>query len=416
MEYIQGNSIATMLSRQEGFSIWDLIDISRQVCAAMEHAATRDVVHSSLEPDKILVQWDGLVKVLGYGISNMSLIEAEAGNGLGRLMPYCSPEQIRGEPMDHRSNQFTLGAILFEMVTGRKAFDADDPVELVGQIENETPVEPVKLNPKIQPSVSAVIMRALAKDPAERYATAREFLVDLELCKETGKKADATPQKPGVGVKFDTQTRRAVAKKFVSAPSSDDQPVAPRKLAAAAFSSSRFISATSEATQARNSGTRLIEPKDIPQADAPADIEKTGALILTGASIEKRKPQPPKAATPKASTVTADPMMMEAAEVRRARVSPRSTNFLLLTLPRLRPHRLETPRKRVNMVFNNASQVWATRPKSRKSRNFTRARWQKRRSGNRNRSAAPGSVLNFGCDCRDPGAGSGTFSARAFGR
>src|SRR5260370_25197771 len=71
MEYVQGNSIATMLSRKEGFSIWDLLDITRQVCAGLEHAASKNVAHHSLEPAKILVQWDGMVKILGYGISNM---------------------------------------------------------------------------------------------------------------------------------------------------------------------------------------------------------------------------------------------------------------------------------------------------------------------------------------------------------
>ncbi len=91
MEYIQGNSIATMLARKEGFSIWDLLDITRQVCAGLEHAAAKGVAHHSLEPAKIMVQWDGMVKILGYGISNMSLIEAEAGKDLGRLLPYCSP-------------------------------------------------------------------------------------------------------------------------------------------------------------------------------------------------------------------------------------------------------------------------------------------------------------------------------------
>src|SRR6266566_8913524 len=97
MEYIQGNSIATMLARKEGFSIWDLLDITRQACAALEYAATKGVAHHSLEPAKIMVQWDGMVKIIGYGISNMSLIGADSGKGLGRLMPYCSPEQIRGE-------------------------------------------------------------------------------------------------------------------------------------------------------------------------------------------------------------------------------------------------------------------------------------------------------------------------------
>ena len=93
-----------------------------------------------------MVQWDGMVKILGYGISNMSLIEAESGKGLGRLMPYCSPEQIRGEAIDLRSNLFTLGAILYEMVVGHKAFDAADPVALVNQIENDMPRSPSSEN------------------------------------------------------------------------------------------------------------------------------------------------------------------------------------------------------------------------------------------------------------------------------
>jgi serine/threonine-protein kinase len=189
MEYIQGNSVATMLARKEGFSIWDLLDITRQVCAGLEHAAGKGVVHCSLEPAKIMVQWDGMVKILGYGISNMSLIAAESGKGLGRLMPYCSPEQIRGEALDLRSNLFTLGAILYEMVTGQRAFDAADPVALRNQIENEMPASPAAINSKIHPAVSALIMKALAKNPAERYPSARELLDDLEKCKENGKKA-----------------------------------------------------------------------------------------------------------------------------------------------------------------------------------------------------------------------------------
>ena len=201
MEYIQGNSIATMFARKEGFSIWDLLDITRQVCAGMEHAASKGVTHCSLEPGKILVQWDGMVKILGYGISNMSLIEAESGKGLGRLMPYCSPEQIRGEAIDLRSNVFTLGTILYEMVVGRQAFDAADPVTLVSRIESEMPASPVAVNSKIQPAVSALIMKALAKDPAERYQSARELVDDLEKCKENGKKAATDSKKPTSGPK-----------------------------------------------------------------------------------------------------------------------------------------------------------------------------------------------------------------------
>src|ERR1700720_3197256 len=146
MEYIQGNSVATMLARKEGFSIWDLLDITRQLCAGLEHAASKGVAHHSLEPAKILVQWDGMVKILGYGISHMGLIEAESGKGLGRLLPYCSPEQVRGEAIDLRSNLFTLGTILYEMVAGQKAFEGADPGALISQIQNAMPAAPFAVN------------------------------------------------------------------------------------------------------------------------------------------------------------------------------------------------------------------------------------------------------------------------------
>jgi serine/threonine protein kinase len=217
MEYIQGNSIATMVARKEGFSIWDLLDITRQVGAGLEHAASLSVAHCSLEPAKIMVQWDGMVKILGYGISNMGLIEAESGNGLGRLMPYCSPEQIRGEAIDLRSNLFSLGTILYEMVAGRKAFDAADPVTLVNQIENEMPPSPM-VSGKIHPGVSALIMKTLAKDPAERYQSARELIDDLEKCKET-KRASTDGNKPvsAPSVTVSKAQRAAAAGKFVAA-------------------------------------------------------------------------------------------------------------------------------------------------------------------------------------------------------
>jgi serine/threonine protein kinase len=238
MEYIQGNSVATMLARKEGFSIWDLLDITRQLCAGLEHAASNDVAHHSLEPAKIMVQWDGMVKILGYGISNMSLIGAGLGNGLGRLMPYCSPEQIRGEAIDLRSNLFTVGAILYEMVASRKAFDAEDAGALASQIENEMPPAPVSVNSKIHPAVSALIMKALAKNPAERYQSARELVEDLEKCKEN-KKAGTDSKKPvsAPKVAVDSAARAAAASKFVSTGSSAPKPappassVAPRPIA-----------------------------------------------------------------------------------------------------------------------------------------------------------------------------------------
>src|SRR5437899_300695 len=120
-EYVQGNSVATTLARNDGFSIWDLQDIARQACHAIDHAQVHKVIHHSLEPEKIMVQWDGMVKVLGFGISTMSPDAAESA-GAPEVLHYASPEQLRREHCDHRSALFSLGAVIYYMATEQKAF------------------------------------------------------------------------------------------------------------------------------------------------------------------------------------------------------------------------------------------------------------------------------------------------------
>ncbi len=363
MEYIQGNSIATMLARKEGFSIWDLLDITRQVCAALEHAAALGVIHASLEPAKIMVQWDGLVKLLGYGISNMSLIQAECGNGLGRLMPYCSPEQIRGEVIDQRSNIFTLGAILYEMVVSRKAFDAEDPVALVRQIENEMPAEPASVNPKIQPAVSALIMKALAKDPAERYQSARELVEDLEKCKDSGKKASAEPKKaaPSAAIKVDPAARAAAASKFVSNPletvssttpapkRAPSQPAAqsvPAQPSAACPTPAPAVTARAAAAAAAGGSSATSISSDSVYGSAPASAESStsGARMIEGLETDFNTPSssyaPPSAvlssATLEQEPETDSPSAVDPMMSGEARASARSSFSDIDELPPLK--------------------------------------------------------------------------------
>jgi serine/threonine protein kinase len=285
MEYIQGNSIATMVARKEGFSIWDLLDITRQVCGALEHAASKGVTHHSLEPAKIMVQWDGMVKILGYGISNMSLIDMGTEKGLGRLLPYCSPEQVRGEAIDLRSNLFTLGTILYEMVVGRLAFDAADPVTLASRIENDTPAVPSSVNPKIHPAVSALIMKALAKDPAERYQSARELVDDLEKCKENKKTAPDAKRPTQVSkLAVNPEARAAAASKFASAPSS----VAPPAASAPSVSPKQVAPVPPRPVAARPAAPRPVAPAAAP-ANPPA-VENRAAAAAAGAGGARRAP------------------------------------------------------------------------------------------------------------------------------
>src|SRR5215468_11077547 len=227
MEYIQGNSVATMLARKEGFSIWDLLDISRQVCQGLDHANGKNVFHCSLEPSKVMVTWDGTVKILSFGISSTGWVAATATGAPRPVLHYMSPEQIQGEGLDARSNLFSWGAILYEMVTDQKAFDGADADEIRQKIANEMPVSPAIVNPKINPVASDVIMKALAKDPAERYQSGRELAADLEKCREATGKTTSKPVQAPKGPAIPNQTKATAAAKFAAPPAPKTTPAAP---------------------------------------------------------------------------------------------------------------------------------------------------------------------------------------------
>src|SRR5579864_4940001 len=202
MEYVQGNSIATMLARKEGFSIWDLLDIGRQVCGGLDHAHSNQVFHYNLEPAKIMCGWDGTVKILGFGLSSVGKFAHKMPAGVPGFLPYMSPEQVLGEDIDGRSNLFTLGAIFYEMVTERRAFEGNDGETLRQSIVESSPMPPIEANPKVHPQLSELIMKALAKDSSHRYQSGRELLDDLEKCKDSkpreGKKPVASAQAPAI--------------------------------------------------------------------------------------------------------------------------------------------------------------------------------------------------------------------------
>ena len=190
-EYVQGNSVATTLARKDGFSIWDLQDIARQVCQALDHAHGHNVVHQSLEPAKIMVQWDGMVKVLGFGMSAMNSLAMETVT-IPDILHYASPEQLRDEACDHRSMLFSLGTILYEMATEQKPFTGESAEQLRTAILEQTPPLPVRLKPNVNAALSALIMKAISKSPDERFQSGQELIHELEECKNSTKPAKAT--------------------------------------------------------------------------------------------------------------------------------------------------------------------------------------------------------------------------------
>ncbi len=213
MEYVQGNSVATMLARKEGFSIWDLQDIARQACQGLDHAHVRKVVHCSLEPAKIMVQWDGIVKLLGFGASRTGSGAAQATGKAPEILHYMAPEQLRGDPIDARSNIFSLGAILYEMVTEQKAFAGDDAEQVRAAILETMPVAVNQVNRKTHPALSEVIMKALAKAPEERYQSGQELVNDLEKCKASPAKVVGAKPAAAVAPKVEPVKAQATVKK-----------------------------------------------------------------------------------------------------------------------------------------------------------------------------------------------------------
>ncbi len=174
------------------------------------------IVHYSLEPAKIMCGWDGTVKIMSFGVSSVGNFVHHASGGVSPVLHYMSPEQIRGEAMDGRSNLFSLGAMFYEMVTERKAFDREDVDSLRESILESTPVAPIQVNPKVHPLLSDLIMKALAKDPAERFQNGRELLDQLEKCKES-KPAAAKKAEAPKGLVVPDKMKASVQTKFAGA-------------------------------------------------------------------------------------------------------------------------------------------------------------------------------------------------------
>ncbi|HEX6824135.1 MAG TPA: PEGA domain-containing protein [Candidatus Sulfotelmatobacter sp.] len=303
MEYVQGNSIATMLARKEGFSIWDLLDIGRQLGNGLDDATSHQMIHHSLEPAKIMCGWDGTVKILSYGVSGVGNFVQHAG-GLSSILNYMPPEQLRGEATDLRSNLFSLGAIFYEMVTERKAFDGSDSESIRQNILESTPTAPIRVNAKVHPLLSDLIMKALAKDPAQRYQTGRALLDDLENCKESrpaAKKAAA----PTASTVAPTSVRAAVQSKFVgsanhASPSAPVRevavPVASRPAAAkpSHVATPKSVAAAAGVGSSTTSDATSTAPSQ-PESFMPAAIEQP--------DVETFEPAP---ASPK---IAVDPLM-----------------------------------------------------------------------------------------------------------
>jgi eukaryotic-like serine/threonine-protein kinase len=156
-------------------------EVGRWVCEALAAAHARGLVHRDIKPANVLVSREGLVKVADFGIAKAAATPTLTGSGpLLGTAAYLSPEQAQGGPVDARSDLYALGCVLYELLTGAPPFVADSPVAVASRQVAEAPIPPSRRNPQVGPELEAVVMTALAKEPAQRYQTAIAMGQDLE--------------------------------------------------------------------------------------------------------------------------------------------------------------------------------------------------------------------------------------------
>jgi eukaryotic-like serine/threonine-protein kinase len=189
MEWVPGEDLTDALQRKERFDATRLVEVARQIAGALDAAHRVGVVHRDLKPSNIRITPDGHVKVLDFGLAKVlesadlhrdhpPTFQTSIGSLLGTA-PYMAPEQLFGRSVDARTDLFALGVVLYQLATGEVPFSGRNIVEVLQAVSNKAPVPPSRLDPSLSPKLDALILRLLAKEPADRFpsaAAAREAL------------------------------------------------------------------------------------------------------------------------------------------------------------------------------------------------------------------------------------------------
>jgi beta-lactam-binding protein with PASTA domain len=180
MELVEGRTLKDIIREKGPAPPEAAVDITLQILRAARYAHKHGVVHRDIKPHNVLIDQDGRVRVTDFGIARAGTSDiTETGSVMGTAQ-YLSPEQAQGRPVDARSDLYSIGIVLYELLTGQVPFDADSPVTVALKQVSELPVPPAELVPAIPPAVDAVVLRSLEKDPDRRYQSADEFIAALD--------------------------------------------------------------------------------------------------------------------------------------------------------------------------------------------------------------------------------------------
>ena len=186
MEFVEGESLRSVLSRFGGLPVRKGVDLALQICSGLKEAHAQGIVHRDLKPENVMIDAHGNVKIMDFGIAR----SMEGGTRLTGAMigtpAYMAPEQVSGKPVDYRTDIYALGLVLYEMFTGSETFRADTPVAIALKQMQEAPAPPHDIDPNIPVYIERAILKCLEKDPAKRFQSIAELEIALRATRVTG--------------------------------------------------------------------------------------------------------------------------------------------------------------------------------------------------------------------------------------
>ncbi|HUB36726.1 MAG TPA: Stk1 family PASTA domain-containing Ser/Thr kinase [Solirubrobacteraceae bacterium] len=184
MEYVPGRSLKTLVREHGALDPVAALDIVTQVLAAARFAHARGIIHRDLKPHNVILDEEGRARVTDFGIARAGASDMTLTGSIMGTAQYLSPEQAQGHPVSARSDLYAIGVILYELLTGTIPFDGDTAVAIAFKQVSAEPRPPSSVNPALPPFLDELVLRALAKDPAQRYASADEFIAALHAARE----------------------------------------------------------------------------------------------------------------------------------------------------------------------------------------------------------------------------------------
>jgi serine/threonine protein kinase len=180
MQYVDGQNLQARIDSGQVFSLPQIVDLLAPISDALDYAHKNGIVHRDIKPGNILIDESGKPYLADFGVARIETSTiTQAGTALGTLS-YMSPEQVKGEAVDSRSDIFALGVILYELLSGKRPFGGDNLSSIVYKIVHEPPLRITEVNKNLKPGCETVIEKALAKNPTERYQSCQEMIVDLQ--------------------------------------------------------------------------------------------------------------------------------------------------------------------------------------------------------------------------------------------